>query len=319
MKQLTLSMLALAFFLVGCGGDSADAGKSDSGKTDSKVEKEEKKEEELKESDVRRYEDDSTGKYGLAAGYGKSEKMILEPKYDWMGYQQDGELIEVGIGEKKEGSKYLKKEGSKYGYINWKGEEVTPVIYDAAERPVRGVGKIGNKNEEGYFKWGAVDRTGKVRVEPQYNQLYTDHDFGMSVIMTADFKYGVMDSNFNVVHEPKWNAMDQYYGDNGLVWYGDGKGNVMGRLRSGKYGYINTKGEIAIKAQYDAPGRFAEGLAAVKKGKKYGFINPENEVKIDFKYDYAYEFRDGRCPVKIGEREFDIDPEGNELPPEEDK
>lgn len=59
---------------------------------------------------------------------------------------------------------YLSKENGKYGYVNKNGIVVVNYIYDEATE----------QNEYGYSavkkdgKWGAIDSTGKVVVEPQY-------------------------------------------------------------------------------------------------------------------------------------------------------
>ena len=58
----------------------------------------------------------------------------------------------------------------------------------------------------------------------------------------------------------------------------------------GKFGLINTAGEIVIKPQFDRVYSFSEGLAWVKIGGKYGFINPTGEVVIKPQFDDARDF-----------------------------
>ena len=77
--------------------------------------------------------------------------------------------------------------------------------------------------------------------------------------------------------------------------------------QNGKWGYINTKGEVVIPCIYDAAWPFSEGLATVKKGRwpigqrlpngKYGFINTKGEVVIPCIYDHAWSFSEGLAKV----------------------
>src|SRR5688572_3761124 len=47
----------------------------------------------------------------------------------------------------------------------------------------------------------------------------------------------------------------------------------------GRWGYINTAGELVIEARYDDAGPFSEGLASVNKRGKWGFIDQNgNEI-----------------------------------------
>jgi len=116
--------------------------------------------------------------------------------------------------------------------------------------------------------------------------------------------------------------------------------------RDGKWGYINTKGDIVIQPQWDYTGSFYDGLARIRKGGKYGFINTEGdlvihnqwdmasnkftnglciversnksgyintkgEVVIQPQWDFALPFKDGLAYVKLGDRKAYIDKKSN--------
>ncbi len=52
-------------------------------------------------------------------------------------------------------------------------------------------------------------------------------------------------------------------------------------IQDSLFGYINTKGEVVIKPQFEKAAQFSEGLAYFEKDGKYGFINTKGEVVIE--------------------------------------
>jgi len=70
-----------------------------------------------------------------------------------------------------------------------------------------------------------------------------------------------------------------------------------GDFFTGKWGYINEKGEEVIPCIYDLAYHFSDGLAPVKRGGKMGFINKKGEVVIPFIYNAVSEFSEGMAAV----------------------
>ena len=96
----------------------------------------------------------------------------------------------------------------------------------------------------------------------------------------------------------------------------------------GKYGYIDTKGNVVIEPVYLGAKPFSDGLAAVKRGFFWGYIDKTGKTVLDFQYDYAAQAVDGRMvvgksqrvngrpPVRVTTGEFAlIDRSGNILLP----
>ncbi|MEE4567997.1 WG repeat-containing protein [Paenibacillus polymyxa] len=72
----------------------------------------------------------------------------------------------------------------------------------------------------------------------------------------------------------------------------------------GLYGYINTAGKEVIPPQYKSGGDFSEGLAPVQNAKgKWGFINKQGKVVIPFKFTDAQDFSEGLASVKNAKNE----------------
>ena len=50
--------------------------------------------------------------------------------------------------------------------------------------------------------------------------------------------------------------------------------------QNGKYGFINTQGEVVAPCIYDDAGIFSEGLAHVKQNEKWSIINTQGKVIV---------------------------------------
>lgn len=82
---------------------------------------------------------------------------------------------------------------------------------------------------------------------------------------------------------------------------------------AGKYGYINEKGKIIIKPQFDYAASFKEGFAKVEIDNKYGYINEKGKIVIKPQYSDAYDFSEGLAAVKLNNKMVYIDKNGKEV------
>lgn len=71
-----------------------------------------------------------------------------------------------------------------------------------------------------------------------------------------------------------------------------------------KYGYINKKGVVVAKLQYNAAHDFSENLAAVCKNGKWGYINKKGKTVVKPQYDSAEDFSEGLAAVYIKSKGF---------------
>lgn len=80
-----------------------------------------------------------------------------------------------------------------------------------------------------------------------------------------------------------------------------------------KCGYINNKGKIVIKPQFDEADKFSEGLARVQIGLKSGFIDSTGKFVIQPIYTFAFSFSEGLAVVgkDMESRWFYVDHKGN--------
>ena len=228
-------------------------------------------------------------------------------------------------------------EDGKYGYIDSSGKIAIEAEYDGADAFSNGLAPV--KSEDLY---GYIDTDGKVVIDFQFDQAYGFSKYGYAVV-ESDEKQGIIDKEGKYVLDPDYDrayqvSKDRFIAGNQIEnedggWTRDyrlnlydEKGNKVcaaeftstlwefkeGLLqvcnKSGKYGYINEKGEYKIDAKFDGAGGFSEGLASVtvKKGKnendvtiyKYGYIDKSGEIVINAEYDSAYDFSDGLAAVE---------------------
>lgn len=128
------------------------------------------------------------------------------------------------------------------------------------------------------YRWGFVDKSGKWVIQPTYN------DFMVSGIYTSY----------------------QVFGDTGLA---------MVQNTQGKWGAIDKTGKTVIPFQYDALRPYYYGLAVFGQGGKFGYLDSKSQVAIPARYVNASGFSsDGYAAVYDGSRAFLIDTKGNAIP-----
>jgi hypothetical protein len=64
---------------------------------------------------------------------------------------------------------------------------------------------------------------------------------------------------------------------------------------AGKWGFLNTEGDMAIQPRYDAVSPFNSGLAAVRVGALWGFIDTAGDMVIEPRFGDGGSFHEGRC------------------------
>jgi hypothetical protein len=106
----------------------------------------------------------------------------------------------------------------------------------------------------------------KSRVELEECKRYADRkvaEFDGRIIIYRKGKYGVCDSQGNILVEPRFDYLESY-----------SDGLAVVRV-SRKYGYLNVKGKYAVKPTYDWAFSFHDGIGAVQLGRLWGLIDKE--------------------------------------------
>lgn len=166
-------------------------------------------------------------------------------------------------------------------------------------------------------KWGFIDGEGNVIIEPKYRLAAGFTSDGIAPVLD-DKGWLYIDTNGRELVRP-------VVSDNGPDYFIEG----LARFTSGrKMGYFDTKGKIAIAAQFDfglpfSEGRAAvcekckprsEGTAMVAKGGRWGFVDRVGTVVIPLQFEEVESFKNGVARVRTNEGWGLIDPQGTPVP-----
>ena len=150
-----------------------------------------------------------------------------------------GRMSENGLVRAKLTSK------DKWGYVNAKGENKIPAMFDYAGTFEGGVAVVGIGS-----KCGAINTKGDYVIQPMYDDLEAI-GHGMIAFVQND-KIGLMNAGGKVVVQPIYEGLG-YLVDNDLI----------PAYRNDKCGFINKSGDEKIAFVYDACSSFYEGYAVV--------------------------------------------------------
>ncbi len=142
---------------------------------------------------------------------------------------------------------------------------------------------------EDEIKYGYIDKSGEFVIAPTFN-MASDFNNGVAIVTLND-KLCVIDTMGNVLF---LNDSFIYDFSNGLALFADWDG-----AESTLYGYVNTKGEIAIEPQFtDASSFNEEGTAYVRIGSdEFAMIDITGKVlesyTLNEKYTSTWDIQDG--------------------------
>lgn len=218
-------------------------------------------------------------------GYKDDMGKIIVPikKYEDCGIFSDG-LAYVGriakplIEDENGFYKYLQ------GFIDEKGSLVIPIEHEVVDGVLNTDYKSFSEGLVAVYrnsKYGYMNKMRELVIPYRYQNA---HEFknGLAVVSQYD-KYGAIDRSGTTIVPIKFNYLSSY--SDGLALYTENNHWNEGH----QYGFVDEKGDIAIKARWDAACHFSEGLAAVRVGDyetgKWGVIDKSGNFLIEPKYD----------------------------------
>lgn len=230
--------------------------------------------------------DDGWNRFGYID---KSGKFRIQPKYKHAFNFSDGlAFVLVGL---------------KYGYINKSGSLVIkPKSYHLDDGFSEGLATIAITNENSTDKWGFIDTTGKIAIQPQFDWA-SDFYEGRAAVKIKD-KLGFIDKTGKIVVQPVYDQVGSFSDGLAPVAVSDTPLNPRDIFLNGKWGYIDKFGSIVIPLRFFKATQFSEGLACVNfeeltipGSNTSGFIDQTGKVIIEPQFTTCTEFERGIAEV----------------------
>jgi hypothetical protein len=178
------------------------------------------------------------------------------------------------------------KKGSSWGFIDERGGMIINSKYDDAGSFSEGVAAVKVKD-----KWGYIDVMDKFLIEPKYVMAGPFIDSLARVTLAPDPQLGVQEAIIDK------RAMER------VVTPLEQRENFSDGLalfqRHNKWGYVDSTGQMAIKARYIWADRFSENLACVKKDFKKGYIDTQGKMVIEPQFEDGHAFTEGLAGVLL--------------------
>jgi len=188
------------------------------------------------------------------------------------------------------------------GYIDTTGKMILSGErgeYDKARSFSEGLAAVAFSSGIMQDKWGYIDKTGNMLIEPQFEYAEGFRE-GLAVVGMHDEwgqkKYGYIDKTGKIVIKPQFDdARDFVHG--------------FARVKIGKkWGHIDKTGRIISKQLFLLVGPFSEeGLARVAISKEpygdpeyiWGYIDTTGKIVIEPQFEYAGDFTNGLAEVHV--------------------
>ncbi|MEH7417857.1 WG repeat-containing protein [Neobacillus drentensis] len=177
--------------------------------------------------------------------------------------------------------------GSKWGYINPKGQIVFPPIYDhAGDFQDNDLAIISLMS-----KTGVINEKGYLIVKPKYDTIQPFSE-GRSVVNDHE-GFKVIDESGKEVTEKAYSFISPAYKEGRVeAAENDVQGNYL-------YGYLNKRGKVVIPMIYESTNEFKEGRAVVKeKGGHYQLIDLTGNVLHTYPYAWVGNYGQGLLSFK---------------------
>lgn len=186
----------------------------------------------------------------------------------------------------------------KYGVMNASGEVVIPNTYDDLKEGANSV-FIAKQND----KYGIIDAQKNTKVDFIYTLISYNKQAGLYMAEDENYNSSILDSEFNIKLKGILSEINEEKGymklriDEDYKYYNFKfeEKNIKEILpnntlyldkKDGKYGFVNSKGEIVVDYTYDdATEQNAYGYVAVKKDGLWGSIDTNGKVVVEPKYN----------------------------------
>ncbi|MGC9367677.1 MAG: WG repeat-containing protein [bacterium] len=153
------------------------------------------------------------------------------------------------------------------------------------------------------FQDGWINTQGVPLSPVRYNQC-GDYSEGLAYVLIQDC-YGYVDCNGEVAIPPQFFKADNF-----------NCGLARIKLSTNLWGFIDKKGKIISRREFEQAYRFKQNFAVVASANKMGYLNKYGDLPFGLIFDTAYDFNDGLAPVIYGGKANYINEKGKILSPQ---
>ena len=220
--------------------------------------------------------------------------------------------------------------GAKYGYIDRKGNEVVPCIYDEAHDFAQGLAAVAvykeDDNDDMFpYVYSFIDTKGNKQFSLKQGLKPGQFHDGMAWVTADERQFGFIDTTGAETIARHYAtdevAMTRFVSDfsEGYVMVGQETG-AAGDTATRVYRLLNKQ---QVLSPFAVDGNVHQGLALNDKDGKFGFVDPEGKQVIPCQFDYtqpcvtgellnaSYVFNQGVAAVRKGGKWGYVDLQGN--------
>ena len=185
---------------------------------------------------------------------------------------------------------FILKKGNNYGYAALDYSIICEPKYASIEEVGNGFKKVSRSNFWG-VRYGIINQSCKECLEPIYISIGNMNEDGEADIIASGMKYGIVDSNYNIIKEPaKYklgaNIYKHEFAAEGLVWiYEKDTENI---------GLATENGDILVVPSFGEVENFVNGYAKVHTGHWY---NDQEYEEYDSSWKVIKRYVDGNWGV----------------------
>ncbi len=171
------------------------------------------------------------------------------------------------------------KHKGKYGFADTTGKIDIEPVYDDAEDFNEGFALVEKNNLYGY-----INKTGRVKIDFTFKNG-TSFSHQVAIVQQNKNTYLIDHAGKRISNE--YDEIADFTDNTAIV------------KKDNAFGAINYNGEELIKPSYSYLSDFSENMAAYMQNNKYGFINKQGFTVIAPNYSWVSAFKNKQCRVKV--------------------
>lgn len=210
---------------------------------------------------------------------------------DWIEYPQFSAITYIND------TLYIVRKGSKDRFFNMRTRKISLESYEEIKPLENGYYQI---TQDGYL--GLLSPNFKPLIECKFTKIEVLPQY--KIILTALInQYSIYYMNGNLKVKMNY-PYDKY------LPYKSGLAMVS---HHGKWGFVNTDGQLIVSTQYDECRDFVNNFAAVRIGKKWGYIDKNENLVVSPYYDEISDFGKGCGGVQKNKKWGFVNHKGREV------